>query len=164
MDTCGPFPVQMPHKKTLFWGLLDDKSNFGHSGLLSAKSDVFHDYKKVEASWEAKSGNRVIAIRMDGAKEFSMGNMGTYLKSWGITMQITAPYAHSQNGKAEHFVCTIEDGAQTLLADLKLTMSFWGDTTLTMNYLCNRTPMVALPSGVTAFEMMNHRKPDLSNL
>jgi hypothetical protein len=164
MDTCGPFPVMTPHKKSLFWGLLDDKSNFGHVGLLSAKSDVFQDYKKVEASWEAKSGNRVIAIRMDGAKEFSLGNMGAYLKSRGITMQITTPYAHSQNGKAERFVRTIEDGAQTLLADSKLTMSFWGDAALTMNYLRNRAPTVALPSGVTAFEMMNHRKPNLSNL
>ena len=93
-----------------------------------------------------------------------MGNMGAYLKLWGITMQITAPYAHSQNGKPECFIRTIEDGAQTLLADSKLTMSFWGDATLTMNYLRNCAPTVALPSGVTAFEMMNSRKPDLSNL
>ena len=164
MDTCGPFPVQMPHKKSLFWGLLDDKSNFGHVGLLSAKSDVFQDYKKVEASWEAKLGNHVVAIHMDGTKEFSLGNMGAYLKLWGNTMQITAPYTHSQNGKAERFIQTIEDGAQTLLADAKLTMSFWGDATLTMNYLCNRAPTVALPSGVTAFEMMNQHKPDLSHL
>jgi len=164
MDTCGPFPVQMPHKKSLFWGLLDDKSNFGHIGLLSAKGDIFQDYKKVEASWEAKLGNHVVAIHMDSAREFSQGNMGTYLKLWGITMQITAPYAHSQNSKAECFVRTIEDGAQTLLADAKLAMSFWGDAALTMNYLRNHAPTVALLSGVTAFEMMNRRKPDLSNL
>ena len=104
MDTCGPFPVKTPHQKSLFWGLLDDKSNFGHVGLLSAKSDVFQDYKKVEASWEAKSGNRVIAIRMDGAKEFSLSKMGAYLTSQRITMRITASYAHSQNGKVERFI------------------------------------------------------------
>ena len=111
-----------------------------------------------------KSGNHIVAIHMDSAREFSQGNMGAYLKSWGITMQITAPYAHSQNGKAEHFVQTIKDGAQTLLADAKLAMSFWGDAALTMNYLHNHTPTVALPSGVTAFEMMNWHKPDLLNL
>ena len=126
MDTCGPFPVKTPHKKSFFWGLLDNKSNFGHVGLLAAKNEVFPDYEKVEALWETKSSNCVIAIRMDGA-EFSPGSMGAYLKLWGITMQITTPYAHSQNEKAEHFICTIEDGAQTLLADAKLTMSFWGD-------------------------------------
>ena len=111
-----------------------------------------------------KSGNRVIAICMDGTKEFSLGSMGAYLKSWGIMMQITAPYAHSQNGKAEHFIRTIEDGAQTLLANAKLTMSFWSDAALTMNYLCNQVPTVALPSGVTAYEMMNCCKPNLSHL
>ena len=37
MDMCGPFPVKTPHKKSFFWGLLDDKSNFGHVGLLAAK-------------------------------------------------------------------------------------------------------------------------------
>ena len=98
MDTCSPFPVKTLHQKSLFWGLLDDKSNFGHIGLLSVKSDVFQDYKKVEASWEVKSGNRVIAICMDGAKEFSLGKMGVYLTSQGIMMQTTAPYTHSQNG------------------------------------------------------------------
>ena len=164
MDTCGPFSIKTPHKKSLFWGLLDDKSNFGHIGLLSAKSDVFQDYKKVEASWEAKSGKHVITICMDGTKEFSLGNMGAYLKSWGIMMQITAPYAHFQNGKAKCFIQTIEDGAQTLLADVKLTMSFWGDAALTISYLCNCAPTVALPSGITTFEVMNHHKPDLLNL
>ena len=137
MDTRGLFPVKTPHKKSFFWGLLDDKSNFGHVGLLAAKNEVFPDYKKVEALWETKSSNRVIAIRMDGAKEFSLGNMGAYLKLRGIMMQITAPYTHSQNGKAERFICTIDDGAQTLLADAKLTMSFWGDAALMMNYLRN---------------------------
>ena len=43
-------------------------------------------------------------------------------------------------------------------------MSFWGDASLTMNYLRNCAPTVALPSEVTVFEVMNRRKPDLSNL
>lgn len=154
------------HTRNLFSGVfsINNKFNFGHVCLLSAKSNVFQDCKKVEASWEAKSGNHVIATCMDNAKEFSLGNMGTYLKSWGITMQITAPYSHSQNGKAKCFIQTTEDGAQTLFANVKLTMSFWGDAALTINYLHNHAPTVALPSGITTFEVMNHHKPDLLNL
>lgn len=52
-------------------------------------------------------------------------------------MQVTAPYAHSQNGKAECFVQTLEYGFQTLLADSGLLMSFWGDAVLTVAYICN---------------------------
>lgn len=49
MDTCGPFPVLTPHKKSFFWAMLDDKSNYGHVALLAAKNDVFDTYWKVEA-------------------------------------------------------------------------------------------------------------------
>ena len=55
-------------------------------------------------------------------------------------MQVTAPYAHAQAGKAERYVCTIEDGVQTLLADAILPPSFWGDAALTIQYLRNRLP------------------------
>ena len=79
MDTCGPFPVLTPHKKSFFWAILDDKSNYGHVELLAAKSDVFPAYRKVESLWEAKSGNRVIAVQMDGAKEFCQGKLEQHL-------------------------------------------------------------------------------------
>jgi len=60
--------------------------------------------------------------------------------------EVTAPYAHSQNGKAERFIRTLEDGFQTLLADSGLPMSFWGDATLTINYLHNRIPTSVVPA------------------
>ena len=164
MDTCGPFPVHTPHHKSSFWAILDDKSNYGHVELLSNRSQVYSAYVKVEALWEAKSGNRVLTVRMDGAKEFCKGKLGDHLTSHGIVMQVTAPYAHSQNGKAEHFVRTIEDGLQTLLADSGLPMSFWGDAALTINYLRNRVPTTALPANTTAYEVMHKTKPNLAHL
>ena len=164
MDSCGPFPTMTPHKKSLFWAILDDKSNFGHVELLAAKNDVYSAYLKVESLWEAKSGNCIVAVRMDGAKEFSLGKLGDHLMSYGVVMQVTAPYAHSQNGKAECFVHMLEDGFQMLLADSGLPMSFWGDATLTMNYLRNHVPTSVLPSNTTPFKVMNKSKPDLSHL
>jgi len=164
MDTCGPFPVLTPHKKSSFWEILNDKSNYGHVELLSAKSDVYSAYTKVGALWETKSGNCVLAVHMDGAKEFSHGKLGQHLTSRGITMQITAPYAHSQNGKAECFVHTLEDGFQTLIADSGLPLSFWGNATLTIAYIQNRVPTSVLPTNTTPFEVMHNSKPDLSHL
>ena len=164
MDSCGPFPVQTPHKKSSFWAILDDKSNYGHVELLAAKSDVFQAYRKVESLWEAKSGNRVVAIRMDGAKEFCQGRLEAHFISRGIAMQVTAPYAHSQNGKIERYIRTLEDGFQTLLADSGLSLSFWGDAVLTMNYIRNRVPTSTLPDNITPYEEMEHSKPNLSHL
>jgi hypothetical protein len=101
---------------------------------------------------------------MDGAKEFGLGKLGEHFNSCGIVMQVTAPYAHSQNGKIEHFVHTLEDGFQMLLADSGLSMSFWGDAALTTNYLRNRVPTSVLPANTTPYEVMNKSKPDLSHL
>jgi hypothetical protein len=79
-------------------------------------------------------------------------------------MQVTAPYAHAQAGKAERYVRTIEDGIQTLIADAKLPLSFWGDAALTTQYLRNRLPTSTLPLNTTPHEVRHGTKPDLSHL
>jgi hypothetical protein len=91
--------------------------------------------------------------------------MGDHLTSKGIVVQRTVPYAHQQNGKSKHYIRTIEEGGQALLADSGLPMSFWLDAVLTRQYLVNRLPTSTLPENVTPFEVMtNGRKPDLSHL
>jgi hypothetical protein len=84
--------------------------------------------------------------------------------SKGIDVQITAPYAHSQNEKIERYIHTIEDSIQTLLVDSKLPLSFWGDAALTFVYLRNRITTSTLPEDKTPYEETNHSKPDLSHL
>ncbi|KAF5371384.1 hypothetical protein D9615_009690 [Tricholomella constricta] len=78
--------------------------------------------------------------------------------------QITAPYAHSQNGKAERYIRTLEETAQTLLAESGLPPSFFGDAILTARYLRNRLPTSTLPADSTPFSIMENSKPDLSHL
>ena len=164
IDTCGPFPVLTPWKEACFTIFLDDASNYGSTSLFIAKNGVFPAWKKVEASWELRSGNHVKTIHLDGAKEFTKGSMVKHLITRGISLQITAPYAHAQARKAEQYVRTIEDGIQTLLADAKLPMMFWGDAVLTVQYLCNHLPTSTLPPGITPYEIMQGQKPDLSHL
>ena len=164
IDTCGPFPTLTPKNEAYFTIFLDDRSNYGVTALLTSKSGTFQAWKKVEASWELTSGNRIKAVRLDGAKEFVQGPLLAHFNSRGIAMQVTTPYSHAQAGKAEHYVRTIEDGVQTLLADAKLPPSFWGDAALTTQYLRNRLPTSTLPPNTTPYEIMHGSKPDLSHL
>jgi hypothetical protein len=90
--------------------------------------------------------------------------MSKHMISKGINIQVTAPCAHAQNGNIKRYICTIEDGIQTLLADSKLFLSFWGNAALTFVYLCNRLPMSTLPENKTPHKEMNHSKPDLSHI
>ena len=164
IDTCGPFPTLTPRKEAYFTAFLDDASNFGSIALLISKDCTYPAWRKVEASWTLKSGNPVQAVRLDGAKEFMQGLMSKHMVSKGIDIQVTAPYAHAQNGKIERYIRTIEDGIQTLLADSKLPLSFWGDAALTFVYLCNRLPTSMLPEEMTPYEIMHHSKPDMSHI
>jgi hypothetical protein len=156
IDVCGPFPTLTPQKHSSFISILDDSSNFGFVGLLPKRSDAFQFYTNTEANLELVSGSRVVTVWVDGAPELSEGTMGTHLRGRGIFVQVTAPYAHEsahqQNGKAERFIRTLEDGMQTLLADSGLPPSFWGWAVLTQQYLRNRLPTSVLPSGITPFE------------
>jgi hypothetical protein len=119
--------------------------------LLSHKNDAFQAWQKVEASWELTWGNHIKAVRLDCAKEFVQGPLSAHSLRHGISMQVTAPYAHAQAGKAKHYVCTIEDGIQTLLADARLPSSFWGDAAITIQYLRNRLSTSTLPLDTTPF-------------
>ncbi|KAF5381322.1 hypothetical protein D9615_008433 [Tricholomella constricta] len=164
IDTCSPFPVATPQKQRYFFSILDDYSNWGLTDLMAHKNEAFMIYKTTEAAWELQSGNRVRAIRCDGAKEFILGKFASHLRSRGIQHQITAEYAHQQNGKIERYIRTIEDGAQAMLADARLPPSFLGDAILTYQYLLNRTPTSTLPLNVTPHEAFRSTKPDLSHL
>ncbi len=70
---------------------------------------------------------KVKKVCCDGAKEFTLGELRQHFKDLEIKVQTTTPYTHQQNGKAEWFIQTLEDDAQTLIADSSLPMSFWGD-------------------------------------
>jgi hypothetical protein len=164
IDICGPFPTLTSQKPNSFITILDDCSNFGHIGLLKKRSDTFQFHARTEAQIELTSGSRILTVRMDGAPELSEGQMGAHLCNRGITVQVTAPYAHQQNGKAERYIHTLEDDMQTLLADSGLPFSFWGWATRTAQYLHNHLPTSVLPSGITPFESYRRRKPDLSHL
>ena len=164
IDICGPFPTLTSQKHNSFISILDDCSNFGHIGLLHKRNEAYQFYVRTEAQIELISNSRVVAVRMDGAPELSEGLMGTHLRNRGITIQVTAPYAHQQNGKAERYIRTIEDDMQTLLADSGLPFSFWGWAVRTAQYLRNRLPTTVLPAGVTPYESYHNRKPDLSHL
>lgn len=105
MDSCGPFPMRFLNgNSSHFHLILDDYSNFGSMALLLKKNAVAKHFKKVQAEWELRSGNKVKMVRCDGAKELVEGELKEHLEKKGIVLQTTAPYAYQQNGKAEHYI------------------------------------------------------------
>ena len=164
MDMCGPYPIQTPDGKRHFFMMLDDHMNFGFTTLLRLRSEAYLLYRNMEACLLCSNGVKVIMVRLDGALELTKESLGDHFSKNGIVVQKTAPYAHQQNGKIERYVCTIEEGGQTLLADSGLPMSFLGWAVLISQYLCNCLPTSTLPTNITPIEALCHKKPDLSHL
>ncbi|KAJ2914303.1 hypothetical protein MD484_g6105, partial [Candolleomyces efflorescens] len=172
VDIGGPFPTQTPDKKKYFIIFLDDASNYAVVGLLATResAEVLEFYKsRVEGALELAASRggvaaRIRSIRFDGAAELSKGVFADYVRARGVACQETVAYAHSQNGKAERYVRTVEDTVQAMQADSHLPDSEWGDAVLSAVYVRNRFPTSTLPRNITPYEAFHGAKPDVSLL
>ncbi|CAI7748120.1 unnamed protein product [Closterium sp. NIES-53] len=72
-----------------------------------------------------ESGHKVKVIRTDNGGEFIGADFEVVLKKKGIQHQLTVPYNPQQNGVAERFNRTLQEGARTLLGRAGLPDPFW---------------------------------------
>ncbi|CAI7825882.1 unnamed protein product [Closterium sp. NIES-53] len=72
-----------------------------------------------------ESGHKVKVIRTDNGGEFIGADFEVVLKKKGIQHQLTVPYNPQQNGVAERFNWTLQEGARTLLGRAGLPDPFW---------------------------------------
>src|ERR1700690_1496401 len=103
-------------------------------------------------------------VRSDNAGDFLSDSFRNFLKDEGIAHELTVPYAHQQNGKAERYIRTLEDGCMTMLADVDVPLSYWADAVVTKQYLMNVTPTSTLPENITPYEAFTGKKPDIAHL
>lgn len=79
-------------------------------------------------------------------------------------MLSTIGYTSQHNGVAERANRSIIEKARCLLNESELPKSFWGETVSVAVYLINRSPTVALPSGITPAEAFYSRKPNVGRM
>ncbi|CAI7916299.1 unnamed protein product [Closterium sp. NIES-54] len=74
---------------------------------------------------QRESGHKVKVIRTNNGGEFIGADFEASLKKKGIQHQLTVPYNPQQNGVAERFNRTLQEGACTLLGRAGLPDLFW---------------------------------------
>jgi len=85
------------------------------------------------------------------------------LKKKGITLEISAPDTHQQNGVAEHFNETTHERALSMLKEAGMSDGFWPETHQYSNHAHNRSPTRAIPLS-TPYKVFYNKKPDVSTL
>ena len=85
--------------------------------------------------------SNIKTVIFDGGGEFNSTEFLDFLKSKGITVQVTAPYTPQQNAVAERGNRSTSEKARCLLKQAKLPSEYWADAVSTAVLLENITPM-----------------------
>ncbi|GJP41041.1 hypothetical protein CLOM_g686 [Closterium sp. NIES-68] len=81
--------------------------------------------RRAKLGKKRECGHKVKVIRSDNGGEFIGADFEGELKRKGIQHQLTVPYNPQQNGVAERFNRTLQEGARTLLGRAGLPDPFW---------------------------------------
>jgi Reverse transcriptase (RNA-dependent DNA polymerase)/GAG-pre-integrase domain len=162
MDLQGPFTKSIAgYLYTL--AVIDDHSHMGWKRYLKSKHEASEEIQTLITELENNTGQRVKIIRIDGGREFINGPLKDWLKKKGITLEISAPDTHQQNGVAERFNETTHERALSMLTEAGMSDGFWPEVHQYSNHAHNRSPTKAIPLS-TPYEVFYNKKPDVSTL
>lgn len=111
---------------------------------------------------ERAAGVTIVIVRTDGGMEFKSLEMNDFYSRKGIQHHISPPYDPALNGPAERLNRTGGEAIATLMTASQLPPELWCFAAMYVSDLLNATTFMA--DGVTPFEKIRGRKPDLANL
>lgn len=162
-DLKGPLPVRDRSQNRYWITFTCDYTRFRWVFPLKTKDEAFETYKTFEALAENQAGERIKKFRDDKGGEYIGLKWDAHFKERGILHDRTIIATPEQNGIAEKTNNTLAEGITAMLHQAKLPSSFWGEALSLFVRIMNASPTSALPD-MTPYEMLYHRKPDLSQL
>ena len=118
----------------------------------------------MRASWERKTGKKILRFCIDGGGELASNEFVRVLETAGIERDVVPRYEHWKNGKMERVFRTLQGRMLAMLTAAQLPLTYWGEAALTAAFLFNLTTSSTLPNGVTPYEILKTTKPDVSHL
>ena len=173
--SCAAFPLQLVHTDVHgpmprtatgmeYWStFVDDNTRLYGVATMKAKSMTFPEFKRFKAWAENRTHRRIGILRDDKGGEYMSNSMRDFCNAEGIERQHTMRNRPQQNGVAERFNRTLEEGIIAMLQEAQLPSTYWGEALCTLVYVLNRIPSSAKP-GTTPYEAWFGVKPNVSNL
>ena len=162
-DVCGPMHVKSFGDSRYMVTFIDDYSRYTCVYFMKRKSEVLEKFKEFVNYATNSSGKKVKILRSDNGGEYCSKAFVDYLKENGIVHQTTVPYNPAQNGVAERMNRTLLETTRSMMSHSKMPREFWAEAVSTATYVRNCSPTTSL-KGITPFECLYNRKPDVSNL
>lgn len=163
-DVCGPLHVPSIGGKAIYFvTFIDDFTRYTVIYPIRRKDEVFDHFQTYKAWAETSTGKRIRCLRSDGGGEYNSNTFDEFLRTCGITRQVTPAYTPEHNGVAERANRTLMEMVRSMLHNAHLPHGFWGLALATATYLRNRSPTRALQQ-MTPYEAWTGRKPSLKDL
>lgn len=162
-DVCGKMGTQSLSGGEYFLTFIDDKTRYVWVYILKHKDEVFKKFLEWKIMAEKSTGKKLKVLRSDNGGEYVSKEFGSYLRSEGVRHERTIPKTPQQNGVAERLNRTLVEKVRSMLADAKLSHTFWAEALSTAVYLCNRSPTKAVEQ-MTPYEAWTDEKPDVKHL
>lgn len=167
----------IPGKSIYYVVFIDDFTSYAWTYFYSTKDEYIHALEDCILKMHNQSmhGHRIARIRMDGAWEFKSQQVREQLE--GVKFELSAPYAHEQNGKAERVHRSLTSIARTMMIDSGLPEEFWGEAIRAATYIRNRMPSKGMrvinsdrdeneeeESATSPYEALTGNKPHLDSV
>ena len=162
VDYKGPFAIRSYHHYNGFIALSDFASNYCHVEFVKSKTEALIALDRFNKSVIKSKGKQWRVMQSDWDSIFKSQEVRDWLLDNGISLQLSAPYLHSENGQIERDIQSIMDKARTLMAVYNAPPQMWEFAVKMACYLLNRSPHAG--NLVTPEEALTGETPDISNL
>jgi transposase InsO family protein len=135
-------PIETASRKGYrYWLIFTDQySGFTAVYFIRRKSETFDCFKKWLAWAELQNGHKLAHFRDDKGGEYISEEMIEYMENRGIQREHTIKDSPQQNGQAERYNQTMQQGVTAMIAKARLPPSSWVDSAATFVHLNNRVP------------------------
>jgi hypothetical protein len=162
-DLCGPVTPTTPGGRRYFLLLVDDLSRYMWVVILGSKEEAADAIRRAQAAAEAECSRKLRVLRTDNSGEFTVAEFALYCADEGVQHHYSMPYSPQQNDIVERRNRTVVGMAWALLKQRGMYVVFWGEAVVTVVYILNRSPTMAL-NGRMSYEACHGRKPAVSHL
>jgi len=96
IDICGLIDVRSNGGTHYFAIFIDDKTRYIKIVFLKWRSDILTEFKNYQLRVERETGQKIVKLGSDNAKEYVSKEFDNYLESQGIKRQLSTAYTPQQ--------------------------------------------------------------------
>lgn len=140
-----------------FLQIVDDYSRYTEAIPIKSRTQVMHEFNKFKVLWENQLGERLKKVKTDNAAEFTGGDFQELCTREGILHELSVPYCHQTNGRAERHIQKTEQIAVTLLEGACMPLRYWSEAVRHASLINNVTPHKGV-NNMTPYELFRGAK------